>query len=84
MVWGMVSLPVKDTAIWVGGVIKAERGYKEGFFRLFLMKEKTQISTIPQLLLGEFAHVKPLLLSLFLMVTLYSAVRHCVLPVRYL
>lgn len=30
---GVISLPIKDTARLLGGVIKAERDYKEGFVK---------------------------------------------------
>ena len=33
LVWGVISLPVKDTVRLAGGVIKAERDYKEGFVK---------------------------------------------------
>lgn len=32
MVWGVFSLPVKDTVRLAGGVIKAECGYKRGIY----------------------------------------------------
>lgn len=52
MVWGVFSLPVKDTVRLVGGVIKAEYGYKRG---IYLDEEENSDPPIPQLLLGEFA-----------------------------
>lgn len=33
VVWGVISLPVKDTARLFGGIIKTESDYKEVFFK---------------------------------------------------
>lgn len=59
MVCRLISLPEKDSAVLLGGVIKADSDYKEGFVKSFLMK----IPTIPQLPLEGFALLCQLLVT---------------------